>query len=130
MPSSMALNIKDPESDRLAREMAGAIAADPRWLVSGATLLDATIVIESRFGEAGGRELDLLLHRIGADIVATSQDQVEIAREAWRRFGSGRYRAALNFGDCFSYALAADRREPPLFKGDDFVYTDLPAVPY
>lgn len=126
----MALNIKDPESDRLAREMAGAIAADPRWLVSGATLLDATIVIESRFGEAGGRELDLLLHRIGADIVATSQDQVEIAREAWRRFGRGRHRAALNFGDCFSYALAADRREPLLFKGDDFVYTDLPAVPY
>ena len=86
------------------------------------------MVIESRKGEAGGRELDLLIYRSGIEVVAVDQDQAETARQAWRRFGKGRHPAALNYGDCFSYALAKSRRLPLLFRGNDFVRTDIEAV--
>ena len=69
--------------------------ASPR-LLSAANLLEASIVIDARKGEAGGRELDLLIYRAGIEIVAVDHDQVEIARIAWRRFGKGRHPAALN----------------------------------
>ena len=82
----------------------------------------------SRYGEAGGRELDLWLVRIGADIVPVDADQAEEARRAWRRFGKGRHPAGLNYGDCFSYALAKARGAPLLFKGDDFRRTDIVAM--
>ena len=77
-------------------------------------------MIDARKGEAGGRELDLLIYRAGIEIVAVDHDQVEIARIAWRRFGKGRHPAALNYGDCFAYALAKSRRSPLLYQGDDF----------
>jgi ribonuclease VapC len=86
-------------------------------------------VIESRKGEAGGRELDLLLYRAAIEIVAVDQDQAEIARIAWRRFGKGRHPAGLNYGDCFAYALARTRQLPLLFQGDDFSRTDIDGVP-
>jgi len=101
------------------------IEADPTRLISAATLLESGIVIEGRSGEAGGRELDLLVHRAGFEIVPVDADQVEIARAAYRRFGRGNHPAALNFGDCFAYALAKSTGEPLLFKGDDFARTDL-----
>jgi ribonuclease VapC len=103
-------------------------AASPR-LLSAANLLEASVVIESRKGEAGGRELDLLLYRSAIEIVAVDQDQAEIARLAWRRFGKGRHPAGLNYGDCFAYALAKSRRLPLLFQGEDFSQTDILAVP-
>ena len=56
------------------------------------------------------------------------QNQAEVAREAWRRFGKGRHPAGLNYGDCFSYALAKAAGAPLLFKGNDFVHTDIPTV--
>ena len=74
-------------------------SASPR-LLSAANLLEASTVIESRKGEAGGRELDLLLYRAAIEVVAVDQDQAEIARLAWRRFGKGRHPAGLNYGDC------------------------------
>jgi ribonuclease VapC len=86
-------------------------------------------VIESREGEAGGRELDPLLYRAAIEIVAVDQDQDEIARIAWRRFGKGRHRAGLNYGDCFAYALARARQLPLPFQGDDFSRTDIDGVP-
>jgi ribonuclease VapC len=101
------------------------IAAAPVRLVSAATLLETAIVIESRKGEHGGRELDLFLHRAGFEIVPVDEDQVEIARTAYRNYGKGRHAAGLNFGDCFSYALAKQRGEPLLFKGSDFALTDV-----
>jgi len=94
-------------------------------LFSAANLLEASIVIESRKGEAGGRELDLLLYRTAVEIAAVDQDQAEIARIAWRRFGRGRHPAGLNYGDCFAYALAKTRRLPLLFQGADFSKTDI-----
>ncbi len=79
-----------------------------------------SVVIESRKGEAGGRERDLLMYRSAIEVVAVDQDQAETARVAWRRFGKGRHPAALNYGDCFAYALARCRRLPLLLRGDDF----------
>ena len=63
--------------------------------------------------------------RIGAEIVSVDVEQVEAARRAWRRYGKGGHAAALNYGDCFSYALALTRGEPLLFKGEDFAKTDV-----
>lgn len=98
-------------------------------LVSAATVLEAALVIESRKGEYGGRELDLFLHRARFEIVPVDEDQVELARAAWRTYGKGRHPAGLNYGDCFSYALARQRGEALLYKGEDFGRTDSKAVP-
>lgn len=107
------------------RDLVEAIVADPRRLVSAASLVETSIVVEARRGEAAGRELDLLLRRIGADVVSVTGDQAELARAAWRRYGKGRHPANLNFGDCFAYALARHAGEPLLFTGNDFTYTDV-----
>jgi ribonuclease VapC len=83
------------------------IANDPVRLMSAATLPEATIVIEARLGDPGGREFDLWLHRAEVEILPVDAEQADMARRTWRRFGRGRHPAALNYGDCFSYALAA-----------------------
>lgn len=115
------------EPDAAALE--GRIADDPVRLMSAATLLEATIVVEARLGDAGGREFDLWLHRAAIEILAVDAEQADLARRAWRRFGRGRHPAGLNYGDCFSYALAAARDEPLLFKGEDFTKTDVKPCP-
>lgn len=107
-----------------------AIEEDPVRLLSAASLLETSIVIESRFGEAGGRELDLLLHRARIEVASVDAVQTDVARGAWRRWGKSRHPAGLNFGDCFAYALSKTSGEPLLFKGDDFALTDIAAVPY
>ncbi|MGV3515563.1 type II toxin-antitoxin system VapC family toxin [Luteitalea sp.] len=101
---------------------------DETRLVSAATLLEAGIVVEARKGEAGGRELDLLIHRAQIDVVAVDAEQVAEARRGYRRYGRGRHAAGLNFGDVFAYALARTSGEPLLFKGDDFSKTDVARV--
>ena len=117
----VAIVINEPDAPRIEVQ----IADDPIRLISAATVLEATMVIETRLGDAGGREFDLWLLKIGAEIVPADADQVDAARRAWRRYGKGRHAAALNYGDCFSYALAMTRGEPLLFKGDDFAKTDI-----
>ena len=104
------------------------IADDPIRLISAATLLETAMVIEGRFGEAGGAELDLWLHKAAIEVVNVSAEAADQARRAWRRYGKGRHPASLNYGDCFSYALAALSGEPLLFKGDDFAKTDILAA--
>ena len=116
---AIALNEHD------APEIEVKVADDPVRLISAATVLEATMVIETRLGDAGGREFDLWLLKIGAEIVPVDAEQADAARRAWRRYGKGRHAAALNYGDCFSYALAATRSEPLLFKGEDFAKTDV-----
>jgi ribonuclease VapC len=115
------------EPDAAALE--GKIADDPVRLMSAATLLEATIVIEARLGDPGGREFDLWLHRAEVEILPVDAEQADMARRAWRHFGRGRHPAGLNYGDCFSYALAATHGEPLLFKGDDFTKTDVKVCP-
>jgi ribonuclease VapC len=99
-------------------------SADSR-LMSVATFVETSIVIESRYGAEGLRDLDLLLERAGLELVPVDVEQARAARAAYSRFGKGRHPAALNFGDCFSYALARVLGEPLLFKGGDFSQTDL-----
>jgi ribonuclease VapC len=111
-----------------AEELEAAVEADPVRLLSTASYLETAIVIETRFGEPGGRELDLWLHRAAVDLVAVDADQAENARVAYRTYGKGRHRAGLNYGDCFSYALAKASNEPLLFKGNDFTHTDIAVV--
>jgi ribonuclease VapC len=113
-----------PEAERLE----AAVEADPVRLMSTASYLESAIVIETRFGEAGGRELDLWLHRAAVDLVSVDADQADAARVAYRLYGKGRHRAGLNYGDCFSYALAKVSGQPLFFNGDDFTHTDIGVV--
>ncbi len=105
-----------------------AVEADHVRMMSAASYLETAIVIEIRFGEPGGRELDLWLHRAEVDLVAVHADQADVARVAYRKYGKGRHRAGLNYGDCFSYALAKVSGQPLLFKGDGFSHTDIVTV--
>jgi ribonuclease VapC len=109
----------------VAASLAGAIQRNAPRLLSAASLVEASQVIESRKGEAGGRELDLLIYRAGIEIVPVDAVQAEVARAAFRQFGKGRHPAGLTYGDCFSYALAKVSEAPLLFVGEDFSRTDL-----
>lgn len=82
-------------------------------------------MVDVRLGEAGGRELDLLCYKAQITIVPFTAEQAEIARYAYRTYGKGRHPAELNYGDCFAYALAKTSGEPLLFKGNDFLQTDI-----
>lgn len=117
----VAIALDEPDAAALEAR----IADDPVRLISAATVLEATIVLETRLGDAGGREFDLWLLKIGAEIVPVDAEQTEAARRAWRRYGKGRHPAGLNYGDCFAYALALTRGEPLLYKGGDFARTEI-----
>ena len=116
-----AIALNEPGSAELEMQ----IADDPVRLISAAAVLEVTIVLETRLGDAAGREFDLWLLKVGAEVVAVDVEQIDAARRDWRRYGKGRHVAGLNYGDCFSYALAATRGEPLLFKGEDFAKTDI-----
>jgi ribonuclease VapC len=116
-----AILFREPERQKFLE----AIIADGSRLVSAATMLEAGIVIEGRQGEAAGREFDLFAVRAGLQVVPFDAEQSEIARSAWRKYGKGRHPAGLNFGDCFSYALAKSTGERLLAKGTDFASTDV-----
>jgi len=120
----VAMLTNEPEAERFE----AAVEADPVRMMSTASYLEAATVVEQRFGEPGGRELDLWLHRAGVDLVSVDAEQADVARSAYRRFGKGRNRAGLNYGDCFAYALAKVSGEPLLYKGDDFAHTDIGAA--
>ena len=114
------------ESDATHYEQAIATAWPRR--MSAVALLEATMVVEGRAGAAAGRQLDMFLDKAEIELAPVTPEHVEAARRAWRRFGKGNHRAALNFGDCFAYALAKTTGEPLLFKGDDFAHTDVEAA--
>jgi ribonuclease VapC len=98
------------------------MAAQPR--MSAASYVEAAVVIDNRGDVLARREFDRFIRRAGIEVVAVDLEQAEIARQAYRDFGKGRHPAGLNFGDCFSYALAKLIDEPLLFKGTDFSLTD------
>ncbi len=111
-----------------AGRIAAAIEADPVRLVSAASVVEATLVMAHRFGDAGDAPLDRLLRALNVEVMTVDVEQTSAARDAAIRFRRGRHPAALNFGDCFAYALASVLGEPLLFVGQDFAQTDVAAV--
>ena len=117
----IAILFGEPEAISFSR----VIADESRKLISAVNALETGIVVEAKKGEAGGRELDLLLHRAQIEIVAMNGDQAELARAAWRKYGKGNHPAGLNIGDCCAFALAKYSGETLLYKGNDFRQTDI-----
>ena len=124
--SSAVLAILFGEAD--ARRHASAIMAAYPCRMSVANVLEASIALERRGGATAAHDLDALLERAEIELVPVTVEHLEGARRAWRRFGKGNHPAALNFGDCFAYALARTTGEPLLFKGGDFSQTDIEAA--
>ena len=120
----MAILQDEPERAAFVRKL----AREPVRLLSAATWLEVAILIDDRYGEAGARDLKLLLVEAAVEIVPVTAAQAELALTAYRRFGRGNHPAKLNYGDCFAYALAQETGEPLLFKGDDFGQTDIAAA--
>jgi len=103
-----------------------AIIQAPRRVISAATYVELSIVVDSRHDPVLSRSLDDLLTSLGIEVADLTADQARIARSAHRDFGRGSgHPARLNMGDCFSYALAKQTDEPLLWKGDDFGHTDV-----
>ena len=105
-----------------------ALDADEKRLMSTATFVEASIVAEKRRGTDGLQRLDQLIGVTSIELVPVDIHQAHAARSAYREYGKGRHPAALNFGDCFAYALANILMEPLLFKGNDFSRTDIATV--
>jgi ribonuclease VapC len=120
----IALLLGEPE----AKAIASAIAGDAQRLIAACNALECAVVMEVKKGPSGQRELDLVMHEAGIEIVGMDASQVSLAREAYRRFGKGRHPAGVNLGDCCAYALARQTGEPLLFKGNDFSKTDVRIV--
>ena len=120
-----AIVLGEPDAERYLAALA---SADDGIHVAAVTAVEAAIVVEARQGPDAARDLDLLLRRLDAVVTACDSEQVTAAITAWRRFGKGRHPAALNLGDCFSYALARTSGEDLLFKGDDYSQTDVRAA--
>ena len=120
----IAILLAEPSADRLQ----AALESDPVRLVSAATVVEASLVMLRRFGDAGDSSLDRLLRALDADVIAVDLAQTSAARDAAMRYRRGHHPAALNFGDFFSYALASVLGETLLFVGDDFAQTDITAV--
>jgi len=100
-------------------------SADP-CRISAANYLESSIVVDGWRSPILSREFDELIERFNIQIEPVTVEQAKIARQAYRDYGKGSgHPANLNFGDCFTYALAREKREPVLWKGDDFVHTDL-----
>jgi len=121
--TSAILAVLQNEAERT--EFVSLIEQAPRRLISTLSVLEAAMVLEGRRGDDAGSDLDLFLQRASIETVAFDQEQLSVARAAFRRFGKGRHPAGLNFGDCASYALAQWSGEPLLFKGTDFAVTDV-----
>lgn len=122
--SSVIVAILRAEPD--ARLYTRAIEQADEVKMSAATYLEIAIIVDRGADPVLSRRLDQLLDQADAVLEPFTEAQARIARAAYRDFGKGSgHIARLNFGDCFAYALAKDFGEPLLFKGKDFVHTDI-----
>ncbi len=121
--SSALIAVLADEPD--AATLFAALTAASRPVISAATYVEASIVADNMRRPGGAADLDRLIAALAIEIVPFDTAQAGIARQAARDYGRGNHPAKLNFGDCFSYALAIARHEPLLFKGDDFALTDV-----
>lgn len=111
----------EPEAERFAE----IVQSRSVRLMSAGTALEMSIVVRARKKEVGMRELDFWLYKASIEVVSFDPLQLEVARQAFSRFGKGHHPACLNFGDCFAYALSKTSGHPLLFKGKDFAQTDV-----
>jgi ribonuclease VapC len=120
----VAILYREPEAEAFARLIHD--ADDCR--ISVVTYVELSMVIESQLGPEGMRQAEAFFRRAGVTVEPVTVEYGELARQAFIDFGKGRHKAGLNFGDCFSYALAKATGEPLLFKGNDFSETDITAA--
>lgn len=118
----VAISRREPE----AAAFASTIADADRPRISAANLLESAIVIDGARDPIASRRFDDLVSELRLGVESVTAEHVTIARAAYRDFGKGSgHPAGLNFGDCFAYALAKTTGEQLLYKGDDFVHTDV-----
>jgi ribonuclease VapC len=120
----IALLLKEPDAELIASALVSATAirmAAPNWL-------EVAMVAMARRGIDGYQQLKQILERLQVEVVASDRANAEIAFQAWIQYGKGRHPAGLNYGDCFAYALAKQRGEALLYKGNDFSKTDIQSV--
>jgi ribonuclease VapC len=118
----IAIHLGEPEQTAFIE----AITADRTRIASAASVLETSMVILARRGEQGLAEFRAFVSRAAIQTASFAPEQLDLAVDAFGRFGKGRHPAGLNFGDCFAYALAKATGEPLLFKGEDFAQTDIP----
>jgi ribonuclease VapC len=122
--TSALMSILKNEPD--AEVFAGAIEAANIVRISAANYLETHILVDRYKNPILTSRTEEIFENPGLLIEPVTVEQAKIARQAYRDYGKGSgHKAQLNFGDCFSYALAREKREPLLFKGDDFIHTDL-----
>lgn len=117
----VAVILKESDWESLEK----ALVDSPVNLISPVNRMEVFIRLESIDGEWLVKKFDALAAKIRLTTVSLDGDQLDLAQDAFRRFGKGRHKAALNMGDCFAYALAKSKGEALLFKGNDFIHTDL-----
>jgi ribonuclease VapC len=117
----LAIYFDEPDSGKFIHAIIEADAAR----IGSPNFLEVSMVAEGHNGEAGCRDVDRLINEMNIQIADFGAAHIEAARQAFRKFGKGRHRAALNFGDCCAYGLARTLGAPLLFKGNDFALTDI-----
>ncbi|WP_269930895.1 type II toxin-antitoxin system VapC family toxin [Aminobacter sp. HY435] len=121
----LAIILDEPEGQAFEDLL---IADRPRPAMSPVNFLEAAVRIDALRSDHKSGRFDALVTTLDIELATVTPEQAHLAREAYRKFGKGNHPAKLNFGDCFAYALAKARREPLLFKGDDFRMTDIEAA--
>lgn len=117
----IAILYREPEAEAFVQQIHDADACR----ISVANYVEMSMAIESQLGAEGMRQAEAFFRRAGIVIEPVTVEHGELARQAFLDFGKGRHKAGLNYGDCFSYALAKATGEPLLFKGNDFNQTDI-----
>jgi ribonuclease VapC len=117
----VAIHLREPGYERLFERIDGAEVV----VVGVPALLETTMVLTARLGRDARPMLFAFLRRIEAEVIAFNDEHLDEAATAFMRFGRGRHPAALNFGDCMSYAVASVAGMPLLFTGEDFGRTDI-----
>ena len=122
--AAAAIILGEPGGEELAAHLESALAR----LMPAAVRVELGIVIEARLWPAGQDLVERFLRDAKVDIVPVDADLAARAVSGWRRYGKGRHPAGLNYGGCFTYALAERTGHPVLCTGDDFAATDMTVV--
>lgn len=121
----LAVLLAEPDRRRYVEAMVDA----PALAMTAANWFETAMVAEARAGARARQDFDDLIAEAGIAVAPVTHELARRACAAWQAWGKGNHPAGLNFGDCFAYALAQERGEPLLFKGDDFARTDItPAI--